>query len=446
MIDPECPRVAVLAGPEESLSPAEIARSADGLADYCFLLDVGDSSASARALHTVASALAPTTLVDFKDMDACRDAVRNSGAHAVTTFTDRFCLIAAKLDAEIRGSTTVQPQWGRKDLQRRTLREAGVSQVKSANVDGAESLLAFVRSVGLPVVVKPTGGAASRDTWLLAAKSDIDEFLRLSGAGEPGISMFAEQFIVGEPSAAPHLADYVSAEVFRSGSAGPRDDRALSRAFVTDRLVPAWPCRETGLVVPSAMAPGLQESVIAVAEQALDALRAANGVFHVEIKPARPSPEVIEVNGRLGGFIARLVRYGTGADLGRLALCCALGRDEDLDLRWDKCVLVLLFQPPARAERIVKAPSRRAIARRPGVLAVDEISPAGTIVNWRNGTNLAVAWVWLAADSHAELRARLLDVAEFLAGEFSFADEAGRQVEDQTWIEQIMQENHMRRI
>ena len=314
-------------------------------------------------------------------LDACGEAGRTAGAIAATTFSDRYCSLATRLNGEIDGASVPLPAWGRKDVQRRMLREAGVSNVESAEIGGRGSLRSFVRAVGLPVVVKPTGGAASRDTWLLATESDIQEFLRLSGDGRPRLSMFAEQFIVGEPPVAPHLADYVSAEVFRFTAAGQTSDDVLSHAFVTDRLVPAWPCRETGLVLPSAMSPNQQESVIAVAQKALDALRANVGVFHVEIKPGRPSAEVIEVNGRLGGFIARLVRYGTGQDIGRLALSSALGHYEDLDLRWDSCVLVLLFQAPDRAERIERAPARREVAKRPGVLDVDIISPAGASVN-----------------------------------------------------------------
>lgn len=441
MTGPDLPRLAVLAGPEESLSPAEVARSADGLADYWFLLDGGDTSAGAEALRTVASALAPTAVVDFADTEACRQAIRRNGADAVTTFTDKFCPIAARLNADVQGTSMTLPPWGRKDLQRRMLLDAGLSRVQSVRVENEESVRTFVRSAGLPVVVKPTSGAASRDTWLLAAEPDIVDFVNSWGGGEPGRPMIAEQFIVGEPPVAPHLADYGSVEVFRSRCPARPGDTVPSQAFVTDRLVPAWPCRETGLVLPSAMPTERQRSVIAMAEKALDALHAANGTYHVEVKPAKPVPEVIEVNGRLGGFLARLVRYGTGGDLGRVALNCALGHDADLDLSWDRCVLVLLFQPPGRARRIVAAPSRRAITRFPGVLAVDKVSPAGTTVDWRDGTNLAIAWVWIAADNHVELRARLLAVVDFLASEFDFTDEAGEPVVDRSWADQLATES-----
>ncbi len=409
-------RLAVLAGPQASLTPTEVAAAADGLVELVFLVDRA-GGAAAEQVRAVAGALAPTMAVDLADTDAGLAAVRDSGARAVTTFTDALCGPTARLAERLGGPPA--PAWGRKDEQRRALRAAGVSRVRSAVVTGQASLRDFVGEVGLPVVVKPTGGAASRDTWLLRSEADVAAY---AGAGP----MLAEQFIVGEPRPQPQLADYVSVEVFRPGG-----------AFVTDRLAPAWPCRETGLVLPSVLPAAEQPPLVAAAGSALDRLGATAGVFHVELKPGRPAPEVVEVNGRLGGFVGRLVRYGTGVDLGRQALRCALGEPAELDLRWRRSVLVLLFQAPAGAARVVRAPSRREVARRPGVLAVDDIQPAGAAVDWRNGTNAAVAWVWLAADDGAGLRARLADLAGFLGDAFGFADRTGRPVRDQDWLDRI---------
>ena len=164
---------------------------------------------------------------------------------------------------------------------------------------------------------------------------------------------------------------------------------------------------------------------------------ARQGVFHVEIKTKSPVPEIIEVNGRLGGFLARLVGYGTGERLGRLALACLLGHAQELTLRWDRCAQVLLFQAPPAAVAVTGAPTRREIRRMPGVVAVGEVSPEGTAVDWRNGTNSAVAWVWLTGDGHDELHERLVDLATFLSDRFTFVDADGRQVRDSEWLERV---------
>jgi hypothetical protein len=270
--------------------------------------------------------------------------------------------------------------------------------------------------------------------WLLRQEADVDAFLARSGAGprQELDDVFAEQFIVGEPWAGPHRADYVSAEVFRPGGT-----EAAALRFVTERLPSAWPFRETGSVLPSAIGPERQEVLLTTAERALDAVGARKGVFHVEVKTKSPVPEIIELNGRLGGWLARLVRYGTGERLGRLALSCFLGHAQGLTLRWDRCALVLAFQAPAAAVAVTSAPTRREIRRMPGVVGVDEVSPEGTAVDWRKGTLSAVVTVWLTGDGHDELHERLVDLASFLFDRFTFVDADGREVRDSEWLERV---------
>jgi hypothetical protein len=431
------PRLAVLAGMEASLTLVEIARSADGLTDILFVLDGDDQSPQAGELRMVAEALGPTVVVDLSDLGACTDTLSSLRATAATTFTDRLCLATGKLNARLKGTSAPVVPWGSKDMQRHILRSAGVSRVESTRISDEESLRAFIQSAGFPVVVKPVSGVASRDVWLLAQDGEVGQFLRESGLAAGRTDLFAERYITGDIPPARHLADYVSVEVFRSSAPRTGLSAMRSPAFVTDRLLTVWPCRETGFSVPSSWSPRQQESLLTAANQALDALGATAGVFHVEMKPARPTPEIIEVNGRLGGFLSQLVRLGTGQDLGRLALSCALGGDQALDLRWQRCVIVLLFQPPARAARITEVPSGREIARLPGVKSVDDVQPAGTAVNWRNGTNFWAARVSITADDHAALRNRLVDVAGYLTSTFSFVDSSGRTVRDRMWLERL---------
>src|SRR5579863_5116241 len=132
MKDPDRPRLAVLAGPEASLSPADVASSADGFADFIFVLDSRDRSTETENLRMVAEALAPTIAADFTDLRACAAALRDRGTTAVITFTDCLCMLTAQLNAEIKGTSASLPQWGRKDIQRQTLRAAGLSRVQSA--------------------------------------------------------------------------------------------------------------------------------------------------------------------------------------------------------------------------------------------------------------------------------------------------------------------------
>lgn len=417
-------RIAVLLDLDGSLTPIEIAMAAEPAMPVCFLVDAAAGGRPQLVrLSQVAQTLAPTVRANFSNIQDCLDAARALGARWVTTFADQLCWLASTLNDALGARRPAEHLWGRKDLLRRRLREAGISSVRSTTPTTKEALLDFVRDHGLPVVVKPIDGRSSRDVRILRNAQDVESFMCSQVAQDQILSgiLYVEEFINGQPSPAPYLADYVSAEVFRSGG-----NAWLS--FVTDRLRSASSGRETGLILPSRQPDCDRAAVLEMARRALDVLRVTDGAYHVEIKPLRPKPEIIEVNGRLGGFVARLVRYGTGADIGKAALAATMGRNIDVKMDWRYCVMVLLFQPPPGVVAVANAPSTREISRLPGVRAVEGLAESGHFVDWRAGTDSAIAQVWLRADDHSALQARLLTVAEFFADKFSFTDEVGRKI------------------
>ncbi|WP_194923049.1 ATP-grasp domain-containing protein [Catenulispora pinisilvae] len=424
------PRLAVLTGVGGSLSTLDSAAAAADLADLVFLVDAREA-ARYPDLQAVATALGPTAVVDFGDVDGCLSAAKSAGADRAISFVDRLCALAAAVNRGLGIAAGRTPTWGKKDVQRALLRESGVSQVPAARVAGAADLTRFLDAHGMPAILKPVGGVSSRDIWLLRDPAEAAAAVAaLWPDGTPGPAMLVERFLVGDTRAQPHLADYVSAEVFRCGG-------QVAAAFVTDRLRPMDPCRETGLVLPSLLAPDAAAEVIRTASAALDAVGAADGAFHVELKPRAAGSEIVELNGRLGGFIAKLAAYGAGADLGAAAIAAAIGRPPELDLAWRRCVLVLLFQPPASARRISAVPERSAVAKLPGVIAVEALATAGTTVDWRDGSDGAVAHVWIGADSADALHTRLLQVAEYLTETFVFVGRDGARTLDRAWLDQI---------
>jgi biotin carboxylase len=433
-----------------------IASAGRDLTELWFLLDAGDPDS--EPLQEVCRALGPTRTVDFCDPAACLTAVREAQADAVTTFTERMCALAAMLDRRACGYAGNHVHWGRKDLQRQALRAAGVSRVRSAPVPSARALRDFAAVTGYPFVVKPVDGFASRDTWQVTGPADVEAYIAAQAAGPAGRGgaaarggargrggaaagdwpggLYAEEFIVGRPPVAPWVADYGSADVLLGGRPDRLED---SPALIASRLPLAWPFRETGLLIPSPLPAAEQRAYAAVARRALAAVGATKGAFHVELKSALTGPEIIEINGRIGGFVARTLRLASGADIGRQALACALGHEPVLEPRWRRCVALYLHQPPARARQVAAAPSREQVSRLPGVIAVDTVAAPGTAVHWRNGTLGMVARLWVAGDDHAQLRERFIDTTEFLVDTFEYLDGDGRPVEDRTWLETVSQ-------
>ncbi|WP_066367770.1 ATP-grasp domain-containing protein [Herbidospora mongoliensis] len=391
--------LAILIADRGSLTPVEIVTAA---ADTLPVLFVLDRNAEDR-LRLVAEALAPTVYADFTDAAACAEAIAKAGATSVTTFTDRLCPLAA----EIRG----HDPWPHKEEQRRRLVAAGVSRVRSTALDDPGQTRTLLSQWASGVVVKPVNGVASAHTWLLRTPRDVEEFLSAHRDGAP--RLFAEEYIAGLPRETPQVADYVSVELV-----GPL-------AFVTDRAPLALPCRETGLMWPTSLTETTR--LVTTARKAVEALAAGPGSYHVEIKPGTDRDEIIEVNGRLGGFVARAAAYGADVDVARLALDVAAGApDRPIQtITWRRCVAVLLFPAPQAARRISRAPDRRSLSRRPGVLAVDQVRGAGEPCAWQRGTDDAVATIWLTGDDHRELWARFQDLTEHLREAFAFVDGEG---------------------
>ncbi|GIH27853.1 hypothetical protein Aph01nite_61630 [Acrocarpospora phusangensis] len=425
--------LAVLIAERGSLTPVEIVTAARDTLPVLFVLDEGAEGPDADRLRLVAEALAPTLYADFADVDGSAAAIADAGATAVTTFTDRLCPLAARIRRRLR-PTGGHELWHHKDEQRRRLVAAGVSRVRSTVLEDPEQARTLLAHWSSGVVVKPVNGVASAHTWLLRSPEDVDEFTSALGHRDGTLRLFAEEFIAGFPRETPRLADYVSVEVIR-----PATGTAPRLAFVTDRAPPAVPCRETGLMWPTSLPEATVARLVATANDALDVLPAGPGSYHVEIKPGPDRDEIIEVNGRLGGFVARAAAYGADLDVARLALDVAAGSPEAerLTIAWRRCVAVLLFPAPQAARRISRAPDRRILSRRPGVLAVDQVRGEGEPCSWQRGTDDAVATLWLTGDDHRELWDRFLDLADYLHTTFAFVDDQGKPVADEGWLKAL---------
>ena len=100
-------------------------------------------------------------------------------------------------------------------------------------------------------------------------------------------------------------------------------DEIWSFVYAKAKNVPA---EKTGQFVPATLSPALAAEVTALTGSALDALGVRDGVTHTEVKLTRAGPRIIEVNGRLGGYVGDIVRRASGYDLLRAAIQVAVRR------------------------------------------------------------------------------------------------------------------------
>lgn len=107
-------------------------------------------------------------------------------------------LAEARENLEIKGmSSAVARRFRDKSEMKDVLRAAGLPCARHSLVENAEDAIAFARSVGFPVVVKPPAGAGSVATFRADDETSLREAVAASApvAGQPAL---IEEFIVGD--------------------------------------------------------------------------------------------------------------------------------------------------------------------------------------------------------------------------------------------------------
>jgi len=344
-------------------SPSDIARGLKGVASVRFVVP---RSAHVRAVLPLLEHYGSVSMLDR----ALATARLPEHADGILTFSERMVPATARL-AEMLGleyhSTDVAAGLTDKNLQRGLLAKARIDPIRYRAAENVAELESALAAVGYPVIVKPTRGEGSRNTFLIGDASQAacvirrlrDRWPENTMEGGPAV-LLAEEYLSGAPTERG-IADYLSIESLATG--GRWQHMAIVGNF---SQAPSF--RETGHFWPAAIDDGAAERVTGLADAALGALSARLGLSHTEIKLTPSGPRVIEVHGRLGGDRAALFREATGVDLislaGTLALgatpAAALPRPEAVHFRYH-------HQPPAGTARLLRVAGQDSVRRLPGV-------------------------------------------------------------------------------
>jgi biotin carboxylase len=403
----QLPRLAVLFD-FGSATPMSILASARGLARIVFLCD--RDRPHVRSLYDELRELAAvcdiTGLSDERIL-AHPDCADLAG---IVTFSEsrlnRTAALAARLGLTFL-SVPAAAAVTDKFTQRRLLAAAGVQHTACRLVRDPADLEPALAAVGLPAVLKPRSGAASARTCTVGTLAEARDRLRAftdASAGGATAEFVVEQLLTGDPAAAGQgWADYVSVESVTSHG----DTRHIE---VTGKFPLAAPLRETGYVVPGTLGAALREEVLTLTGAALTALGVRHGVTHTEVKLTPDGPRIIEVNGRLGGYVADLVRRARGFDLVRAALTVALGRPYDQPLAAHRRHTFQYFlTPPMDAVGLRRLDGVDALGEVPGIHLVEVLAQPGAALDWRQGTLAYLGIVHGSAPDHRGVR-RLVDV------------------------------------
>ena len=323
---------------------------------------------------------------------------------AILTFSEQHLTLTAALAARFGIDHTAlddMPAIVRKEQQRLKLSEAGITCPSSALVRSPEELERACEALRLPVIVKPSVGAGSRDTVLIQSVPEMKRFASQLFDRTPtnrDSGLLVEQLLVGRPVESP-WGDYLGLDVAVYHN-------TMSVVCTMGKFGLAYPFREKGGYSPiGGVSLSEMKEVHNLAFAACGALNIVNSVACVEVKLTTEGPRVIEVNGRLGAWGAEALMRSHQFDVLGTIFERALRRPtvEFLDATAKQHSVTYVENPPAWARWISEIDVHALLA----IQGVDRVSlrrKEGDDVDYLAGYNSAVATIYAHCQSLNEVK------------------------------------------
>ena len=297
----------------------------------------------------------------------------------------------------------------RKDLVRRALDGAGIPNPRYAVTDSWLATCDAARSLGYPLIIKPTDLASSAHVRLVHDEGELAESF---AALEAFPRNFREQ--PREPLCL--LEEYLPGEELSVETCTVGGEHTV--IGVTDKSVTGAPYFiEDGHMFPAALDAATTESLGRFAKDVLTAVGHDQGVAHIEVKQTPAGPRLVEINPRLAGnYIVELIRRVAGVDLLRVTIDLALGRRPSL---------AAASSLAASAAIKFVVPPRAGVVKSVGGLAALEANPR--VARWQ--LDAAVGARVAAPIDNACYLGHVVAVDPAGSGARGFAEEAVRGVE-----------------
>jgi biotin carboxylase len=333
----------------------------------------------------------------------CVAAVAESAPHGVVTFDDR--LVDAVEDVchhlGLPGGSTVADPWD-KLVQRERLNQAGASAVRFRGVSTRSDIDTARADIGRTGILKPRRSSTGRGVRIAADGDSTDGLWRdIAAHSAPADVRYLYEELMDDLGGDGWLGPFVSIDTASLGAErhhfGMFDKMPLARGYL-----------ETGHIGPTTISPDRARSIIAVVESALDALGVRDRITHTEVRLTSAGPQVIEVNGRLGGYVQGLCASLVGLDATRVALEMACGGEPAVpsldDLRKADHTVVAVQLPLMTADTDAVRRLTRHMRSHPSVCAVETPQPVSA--------ELRYAGAWVEAPSRG---AALADIAAIVS-------------------------------
>ncbi|MBB3112260.1 biotin carboxylase [Paenibacillus phyllosphaerae] len=397
------PKIAVIHG-EGSASPLTIKAATLGLCQPVFLYAADCPQKDKAQLELLKNHAGVHNLASLSDHEAVA-LLRQEQVAGIVTFSEYELPTVTRYAAELgltahSGETLLYLT--DKYAQRERLGDCGVHTVRHAIVDRSHPERTAT-SVGFPSVLKPRVGAGSR--WTVKVNT-LDELRQALSASPADGEYVLEEYLAGDPAMQGQFyGDYVSVEsVHRHG--------VSQQVCITAKLPLTAHFAETGMFVPHPFSPELAERISALESQAIQAMGIADGVTHTEIKLTADGPKIIEVNGRLGGYVPEIVKRAMGVDLVRVALQAALGQEVKFAARRNDSVVYQVFVPAPVSEPAWLAGmngTEEAVGL-DGVLHIEMTKDKGQLIDYRLGTQSNLGIVYGEAPDWESFAGRIQEI------------------------------------
>ncbi len=395
----ERPKLVVVYHPH-SISPFEIAEAARDQCDLIWVLDRTDPWLE----PLVALIRRLGTTVDTAGLSDSEVAAQVARKHpdGVISFLEQLPLAAAIAQAcGLRfHSPSTADLLTNKNSQRLALAEAGVPGPGfwSVGHDTDATVRAeLVSQLHYPVVLKPQDGSGSQNTCQV---DDGDALRRLlDDAQGRGEDMLVEEVLAeARPRGSQRFADVLMVDSFVTGG-------RITHYLVAGHFIPAPPFRGTGSFMPSDLSDADTKAVLEATEAAIVALGVEEGFTNTDVILTPDGPRVLEVNGRIGGQVPRLLHLAGAPALLPEAMRVAL-RLSDGDIvpfQTDQVPFCVMYQSPMEARCLIELNGLDVVAELPGVTQVVADRQVGDSIDWRQGTLSRLFTAYGVADDHDHL-------------------------------------------
>ncbi|GAB6989656.1 ATP-grasp domain-containing protein [Paenibacillus pini] len=389
------PKVAIFYG-TGSATPLSIQAASIGICKIVFLYREECSKDDLLQMKMLEKHVTSYNISNLSE-ETIEDILRDEKVDGITTFSE-YKLVETSFFVEKLGLTGNSVETAKilvnKFRQREILSTSKATSVKFTRLD-KNNLEQSLLTVGTPAIIKPVVGAGSKWTKKLNSYEELQKAVNEFPTDHEYI---LEEFLVGnKESEHSFYGDYVSVESIH------QEGRSTQLA-ITGKLPLTQHFSESGMFLPHPFSKKIEDEVRSVELEAIKALNITSGTTHTEIKITEEGPKIIEVNGRMGGYVSEILKRATGIDLISLTLQISLNKEVVIESDPIKKVYYQIFLTPPIVENGIYQ----------GITGLDQMSnykdvihikitkKEGEIIDSRLGTENNIGIVYGESDNFQE--------------------------------------------